>query len=197
VSAVFTKQSRYRLVPDIAVLDASGRVLAAKDIRPLPDVTGTFQHTVDSGDRLDQLAYSYYGDPLRYWHICDANPRFLSPLALLGGEPVTAALFPVTVATGDPPWAAALSALFATLGVENVTAHERADLVEQRQTVGGKQVTVVMREFSRALSVTYNRINVDAAALSAIIAAAGFTVGAPAEIGQLGRQIVIPPAVTG
>ena len=60
---MFSKQSRYRRVPDIAVPDARGRVLAAKDIRPLPDVTGTFRHTVNSGDRLDQLAYSYYGEP--------------------------------------------------------------------------------------------------------------------------------------
>jgi hypothetical protein len=194
---MFTKQSRYRLVPDIAVPDARGRVLASKDIRPLPDVTGTFQHTVDSSDRLDQLAYSFYGDPLQYWHICDANPQFLSPLALLGAEPVTTTVFPVTVAAGDPPWAAALTALLAILGVEDATVQERADLVEQRQVVDGQQVTVVVQQFTRALLVTYNRINVDAPALSAVIAAAGFTVGPPTDTGQLGQQIVIPPAVSG
>jgi len=194
---MFTKQSRYRRVPDVAVPDARGRVLAAKDIRPLPDVTGTFRHTVNSGDRLDQLAYSYYGDPLQYWHICDANPQFLSPLALLGAEPVTTTVFPVAVAAGDPPWAVALTALLATVGVEDATVQEQADLVEQRQVVGGQQVTVVVQRFSRALLVTYNRINVDAAALSAVIAAAGFTVGPPADTGQLGQQIVIPPAVSG
>ena len=69
--------------------------------------------------------------------------------------------------------------------------------MEQRQTVGGQQVTVVVQRFSRALLVTYNRINVDAAALSAVIMAAGFTVGPPTDTGQLGQQIVIPPAVTG
>ena len=194
---MFTKQSRYRLVPDIAVPDARGRVLAAKDIRPLPDVPGTFQHTVDSSDRLDQLAYSFYGNPLQYWHICDANPQFLSPLALLGAEPVTTTVFPVAVAAGDPPWAVALTALLATVGVEDATVQEQAGLVEQRQVVGGQQVTVVVQRFSRALLVTYNRINVDAAALSAVIAAAGFTVGPPADTGQLGQQIVIPPAVSG
>lgn len=194
---MFTKQSRYRLVPDIAVPDARGRVLATKDIRPLPDVPGTFQHTVDSSDRLDQLAYSFYGDPLQYWHICDANPQFLSPLALLGAEPVTTTIFPVAVAAGDPPWAVALTALVATVGVEEATVQEVADLVEQRQVVGGQQVTVVVQQFSRALLVTYNRINVDATALSAVIAAAGFTVGPPADTGQLGQEIVIPPAVAG
>jgi hypothetical protein len=197
VNAVFTKQSRYRQVPDIAVTDARSRVLAAKDTRPLPNVTGMFQHTVDSSDRLDQLGYSYYGDPLQYWHICDANPQFLSPLALLGTEPVARTVFPLTAVAADPPWAAVLSALHATLGVEDVTIQEQASLVEQRQTAGGQQVTVVVRRFSRVLLVTYNRISIDAAALSAVIAAAGFTVGPPADIGQLGQQIVIPPAVTG
>jgi hypothetical protein len=197
VSVVFSKLSRYRRVPDTAVPDARGRVLAAKDSRPLPDVTGTFQHTVDSGDRLDQLAYSYYGQPLQYWHICDANPQFLSPLTLLGKEPVTTTRFPVSVAAGDPPWAAAMHALSATVGVEDVTAEEDVDLVEQRRTVGGQQVTVVVKQFSRALRVTYNRLVVDGTALSAVIVAAGFTVGPPADTGQLGQQIVIPPAVTG
>lgn len=194
---MFSKQSRYRRVPDIAVPDARGRVLAAKDIRPLPDVTGTFRHTVNSGDRLDQLAYSYYGEPLQYWHICDANPQFLSPLALLGAEPVTTSRFPVAVLAGDPPWAAALSALSATLGVEEATVEEEVDLVEQRQTVGGQHVAVVVRRFGRALLVAYNRLTVDAATLSAVITAAGFTVGPPVDSGQLGQQIVIPPAATG
>jgi hypothetical protein len=30
-------------------------------------------HTVRSGDRLDLLAAKYFGDPLMYWLICDAN----------------------------------------------------------------------------------------------------------------------------
>ena len=78
----------------MAVPDASGRVLPAKGARPLPEVTGTFTHTVNSGDRLDELAFTYYRRPLDYWHICDANPSFLSPLALVGAEPVGTTVFP-------------------------------------------------------------------------------------------------------
>ena len=192
---MFSRLSRYRRVPDIAVPDADGRVLAAKDIRPLPDVTGTFRHTVGSGDRLDQLSYTYYGEPLQYWHICDANPQFLSPLAMLDIEPVTTTRFPVTAA--QPPWAAALRALSTTLGVEDVTVEEHADLVEQQQTVGGQPVTVVVERFSRALLVTYNQLVVDSAELAAVIATAGFAVGPPVDSGQVGRQIVIPPTVSG
>ncbi len=196
--AVFSKLSRYRQVPGTEVPDARGRVLAAKDLRPLPEVTGTFRHTVDSGDRLDTLAYTYYGQPLQYWHICDANPDFLSPLALLGQEPLAATRFPVTVAAGTPPpWAAALRALAGTVGVEDVTVEEHVTLAEQKQTAGGQPVAVVTRRFGRALLVRYNRLAVDVPALAAVIAAAGFAVGAPADTGQLGRPIVVPPAVSG
>ena len=102
---MFSKISRYRKVPDVTAPDARGRMLAAKDLRLLPDVTGTFRHTVDGGDRLDQLAYKYYGQPLHWWNICDANPEFLSPLALLAKDPIVTARFPVTVASEPPPWA--------------------------------------------------------------------------------------------
>ena len=194
---MFSPSSRYRQVPDVAVLDARGRVLAAKDLRPLPEVTGTFRHTVNAGDRLVQLGYSYYGRPLDYWHICDGNPQFLSPLALLDQESVGTSRFPVSVPTGNPPWAAVLRALSSTVGVQEVTVEEEIDLVEQRQTVSGQSVTVVVKQFNRALLVTHNQLTVDPVALTAVIAAAGFTVGTPVHRGQLGRPIVIPPAVNG
>jgi nucleoid-associated protein YgaU len=31
-------------------------------------------HRVVAGDRLDLLAARYFGDPLQYWRIADANP---------------------------------------------------------------------------------------------------------------------------
>ncbi|MEU0793487.1 hypothetical protein ABZ342_25730 [Amycolatopsis sp. NPDC005961] len=168
---MFGKLSRYRLVPDIAVVDARGRVVAAKDFRPLPEVTGTFTHTVDSGDRLDQLAFTFYGQPSQYWHVCDANPDFLSPLALLGQEPLVTTRFPVTAA-GTPPWAALRAALSGTVGVDAVIV--TGDTIE----------------------VTYNRTDLDVTAVIDVIKAAGFAVGFPADSGRLGRQIVIPPAVS-
>jgi nucleoid-associated protein YgaU len=30
-------------------------------------------HVVKQGDRLDLIAARYYGDPLLYWVVCDAN----------------------------------------------------------------------------------------------------------------------------
>lgn len=194
---VFGKLSRYRAVPDVAVPDADGRVLASKDLRPLPDVTGTFLHTVDSGDRLDQLAYKYYGQSLQYWHICDANPQFLSPFALLDQESVVSTRFPLTVASGPPPWAALLDVLSRTVGVEDVAVQDDITLVPQRQVVDGRTVTVQQQRPVRSVRVTYNRLNLATDAVADLIREAGFTVGAPSDAGQLGQQIVIPPAASG
>ena len=84
VTPMFSKISRYRKVPDVTAPDARDGCWPPRTLRLLPEVTGSFRHTVDAGDRLDQLAYTYYGQPLQWWRICDANPEFLSPLALLG-----------------------------------------------------------------------------------------------------------------
>lgn len=195
--AVFDRASRYRSVPDVVVPDATGRVLAAKDFRPLPDVTGDFRHTVLAGDRLDRLATTYYGQPLRYWRICDANPGFLSPLAMLDREPVVTTRFPVTPQAGTPQWAALLAALAATVGVEGVSVVEESSLVEVTREIDGQRVTVQVDRFDRAVLVIHNRVNVDQPALRDVITAAGFTAGPPVEVGQVGRQIVVPPAGNG
>jgi hypothetical protein len=43
-------------------------------IIPQPDIySNTSKYTVAIGDRLDNLASKFLGDPLLYWMICDAN----------------------------------------------------------------------------------------------------------------------------
>lgn len=43
-------------------------------IIPQPDIyTNVMNYTVVEGDRLDNLAAKFLGDPLLYWMICDAN----------------------------------------------------------------------------------------------------------------------------
>ena len=181
---MFSRISRYRPVPDIAVIDARARVVAAKDSRPLPAVTGTFRHTVLAGDRVDALAQRYYGQPLSYWHICDANPTELSPFALVDDEPLTTTTFPLTAPAGPPPWSALRQQVSALVGVESVAVRE--DPVPGRPT-----------QFVLSVAVTYNRLNVAAKDVGDAIDRSGFTAGPPADGGGLGRQIVIPPAVTG
>lgn len=194
---MFAKGSRYRRVPDVTVPDARGRLVFAKDIRPLPEVTGTYRHTVDAGDRLDTLAWTYYGRPTQYWRICDANPAFLSPLAMLGQDALATTRIPVTPPAGDPPWAALLRDLAGTVGVDDVTVVEDVTLEKQRRTIGADTVTVTVERPAPAVVISYNRVNVDAAALAKVIGDAGFTAGPPADAGQVGQQIVVPAAAGG
>lgn len=194
---MFSKQSRYRRVPDVTVPDARGRLVFSKDIRLLPEVTGTYRHTVEAGDRLDQLAWTYYGQPLQYWRICDANPVSLSPLALVGQEVLVTTRFPVTSPADDLPWAALLTALSATVGVDDVAIVEKTTLEQQLRTVGDEEVTVTAERFARAVVITHNRVNVDAAALAAVIAGVGFRVGPPVDAGPIGQPIVVPPVAVG
>ncbi len=43
-------------------------------IIPQPDIYTSLQnYVIVDGDRLDNLAAKYLGDPLLYWAICDAN----------------------------------------------------------------------------------------------------------------------------
>lgn len=49
------------------------------------DTTVRREHLVMEGDRLDLLAQRYYGDPQKYWLICDANDTvFPEDLLVLG-----------------------------------------------------------------------------------------------------------------
>jgi phage tail protein X len=174
---MFSNTSRYRAVPDEVVTDARDRTVVARGLRPLPATTGVLTHVINAGDRLDQLAFAYYGRPLHYWRICDANPGFLSPLALLGREPLVTTYFPVSEPDTGPPWARALRVLSDTVGVVDVSVIDEP--VPPRRT---------------ALLVRHNRLDVDAGELAEVIGSAGFTVGTPAERGRVGATILIPPA---
>jgi hypothetical protein len=85
---MFARGSRYRNLPESAPVDAAGERLVGKDLRFIPSIPGQFLHTVSSHERLDLLAYKYYGDPTRWWQIADANPEFSFPLDLLDRSPV-------------------------------------------------------------------------------------------------------------
>jgi hypothetical protein len=193
---VFDRQSRYRDVPDVTVPDARGRLVLAKDLRETPPVTGTFRHVVTAGDRLDQLAWTYYGRPAQYWRICDANPDFLSPLALVGQEAIGTVRIPVSV-PGDPPWAGLLAELTATPGVDRVLVADDTRLVRQERTEGGRKITVTVAEPDRAVVITYHRARIGTTELIAVLRAAGFVAGAPVDAGQAGRSIVVPVAAGG
>ncbi|MCX5001189.1 hypothetical protein OHB05_00910 [Streptomyces sp. NBC_00638] len=193
---MFSKQSRYHQVPDAAVSGQDGRTVVAKDLRVLPEVTGTFTHVLGDGDRLDLLASLYYGQPLHYWRICDANPAFLSPLALIGQEALVDTSYQVT-APDDALWARALAALSATTGVEDVTVRLDITLGHAVQRLDGEDVTVVTEHLTPVVTVTHNRATVDSGAIADAIEGAGFTVESWSVSGPAGRRIVVPVAAGG
>jgi hypothetical protein len=194
---MFSRISRYFPLPDIVTTDAHGRTLASKTLRPLPQVSGTFRHTVEDVDRLDHLAYKYYQQPLKWWRLADANPEFLSPQALLDKEPVVTDRFPLAFDGAQPPWAALVQNLTAQIGVEEVAMMEEVHVAPARRTVGGQTVTLQVEEFERAILVTYNELNIRDRDLMVIITASGFAVRPAERLGRVGRQIIIPRDVTG
>jgi hypothetical protein len=90
---MFDKGSRYRKVPESSPVDARGERQRGKELRVIPRTTGRFTHTVREGERLDLLAFKYYGDPTRWWQICDANPEEPYPPNLLDRRPLVAERF--------------------------------------------------------------------------------------------------------
>ncbi|HEV2387306.1 MAG TPA: hypothetical protein VGS20_08630 [Candidatus Acidoferrales bacterium] len=70
---MFSSTSRYAATPDGLYLDPSGRQIPYKLLRLTPDTQTLQTHTVAQGDRLDLIAFQYYGDPEQYWRVCDGN----------------------------------------------------------------------------------------------------------------------------
>jgi hypothetical protein len=192
VSAVFSRISRYRNEDDVSIVDAAGRTQLSKALRLTPTVEGKFRHTLADGDRADELAYKYYKQPRKWWRICDANPEFMSPQALLGKDALAVARFAVETG-GTPPWAALLAALESRVGVETARLEERWSLAAEPQVVDGQEVTVNVERIVHTVIVTYNRLNASATGIAAVIAGFGLEVGEPQPVGRAGKPIVIPP----
>jgi len=81
----FPPNSRYSGSGTLQITRADGTRLVYLERRfvPQPESLTLLQaHEVVSGDRLDNLAARYVGDPELYWRICDAN-RALRPDELI------------------------------------------------------------------------------------------------------------------
>jgi hypothetical protein len=77
---MFQPTSRYHDVETVkmTVRNSRGepRVVSYKRRRFVPSgaaITTLAEHTVAQGDRLDNLAARYVGDPEQFWRICDDN----------------------------------------------------------------------------------------------------------------------------
>jgi len=82
----FPPTSRYALTPTTSLVRADGTMVAYLKRRfvPAPENLALLQwHQVVQGERLDNIAAKYLGDPEQFWRLCDAN-RALRPEELTG-----------------------------------------------------------------------------------------------------------------
>ncbi len=75
-STLFPPSSRYNGIDTAKMETADGRTiiyLRRRFIPPPENFALLQEHTVTQGDRLDNLAARYLGDPEQFWRLCDAN----------------------------------------------------------------------------------------------------------------------------
>jgi len=89
---MFFRGSRYQNVGEAQLTDGRGRTVRYKKARFIAESRADFLHTVRQNERLDQIAHERYGDPERFWRICDLN-RALWPDELVA-EPGRQILIP-------------------------------------------------------------------------------------------------------
>ena len=72
----FPVTSRYHAIETTTLETPGGKTIAYLRRRfiPSPESFALLQeHTVTQGDRLDNIANQYLGDPTQFWRIADAN----------------------------------------------------------------------------------------------------------------------------
>jgi hypothetical protein len=80
----FAPNSRYYGLPTTTITTSDGRMLSyvtRRFVPPPEDFSLLQTYSVMQNDRLDSIAAKYFGDPLLYWRICDAN-RAIRPAEL-------------------------------------------------------------------------------------------------------------------
>lgn len=73
---VFPANSRYQATATMRITRVDGTEVVYLERRfvPPPDRLAQWQeHAVVQGDRLDNLAFRFLGDPELFWRLCDAN----------------------------------------------------------------------------------------------------------------------------
>jgi hypothetical protein len=73
---LFPQNSRYYGIETSTMKTQDGKtvIYLRRRFVPQPEMFALLQeHSVQQDDRLDNLAAKYFGDPLLFWRICDAN----------------------------------------------------------------------------------------------------------------------------
>lgn len=84
MNPIFPPSSRYALTPTGTFVRADGTpvtCLKRRFVPPPERFAALHEHVVAQGERLDNIAAQYTGDPEQFWRLCDAN-RALRPETL-------------------------------------------------------------------------------------------------------------------
>lgn len=69
---MFDTKSRYGALP-LRTYGGTIRYVGRRIVPQPSPALRTLAHTVVQGERLDTIAAHYFGDPLQFWRVCDAN----------------------------------------------------------------------------------------------------------------------------
>jgi hypothetical protein len=75
-TTAFSLTSRYYGIATATMKGSDGESIIYLRRRFVPPADSFFvlqQHTITEGERLDNITNQYYGDPERFWQICDSN----------------------------------------------------------------------------------------------------------------------------
>ena len=80
--------SRYRRKDGYTSRDPTRAAAPIERVRPheRDPAEATRLHTVIAGERIDHIAHRYYGDPLKFWLICDANDALFPEELMVPGR---------------------------------------------------------------------------------------------------------------
>ena len=130
---MFNKRSRYYKLDKLAIRRSDGLTINGKQLRVQPKTEGKVFYQIESGDRIDHLAYKFLRQSKLWWHICDANPAFFSPKELLGTSPIKHLRVVVSFQGYQPEWVALFSSLHRKIGVQQILHGENGQTKVHRQ----------------------------------------------------------------
>jgi len=84
---MINSNSRYAQSPLITVVDDDGHdIQVITSTQQKPFVFTYVWHSIMGNERIDNIAYAYYGDGTLWWKIADGNPEILDWSNLVVGS---------------------------------------------------------------------------------------------------------------
>jgi hypothetical protein len=84
---MFSPGSRYERVPTAVYVDRGGKQRPYVLLRTFPPAAPTQQqHEFAEHERLDLIAFAFFGDAEQFWRICDANATLQPDLLEVAGR---------------------------------------------------------------------------------------------------------------